>query len=130
MSVLAEQRKVIADALTAGGITAHTTVPDKWTPPGAFVGPGDPYITREAAFANGGEIVNHQVTIVTARGTNGVRADELDELILDALDVLDGLADQGFGVGDVQQPGTVSVNGQAHLGVAIQVATEINRQHS
>lgn len=131
MSILADQRQVIADALRAAGITAHTTVPDKWVPPGAFVGPGEPYITRQVdGVAFGGEVVNHMVTLIVERGTNDERADELDDLILQALGALDGLEPQGFGVGDVQQPGQLSVNGQPHLGVAVEVAIEINRRNS
>lgn len=130
MSVFADQRRAIVAALEAGGIRAATTVPDKWTPPGAFVGPGDPYVTRQAdGLSFGAEVVRHLVTLVVARGTNDQRADELDEVILTALGLLDGLIDQGFGVGDVQQPGQVSINGQRHFGVSIEVTAEINRQH-
>jgi hypothetical protein len=124
--VLAQQRQQIADALKAAGLHAFTIVPEKWTPPGVFVGPGDPYITREGA-AFGGEVVNLAVTVVAARGTNDVRANELDDLVLRTLDVLYGLDEHGFGVGDVARPGSVAINSQTHLGTSIAIATEIHR---
>lgn len=123
--MLADHRTAITAALDAVGITAHTVVPERWAPPGVFVGPGDPYISREG-MTFGGEIVRYAVTLVVASGTNEVRAAELDALILRALDALYGLED--FDVADVERPGQVSINGEAHLATSIDVTTQIHRE--
>lgn len=105
--------------------------PDRFAPPAVFIGPGSPYITRQDATF-GGEIVRHQITAVVATGTNEARAIELDDLVLDVLGRLYDLPPWGehqqpWGVGDVQQPGQISVGNQPHLAVAIEVAIEIHR---
>lgn len=125
MTVLADLRTAIAERLTDAGLNAYATVPAKWTPPGVFVGPGDPYITHEEGTAFGVEVIRHQVTVVAAPGTNDIQADALDSLILNTLDALYDLDDHD--VGDVERPGQVSINGQAHLAVAITLSTQIRR---
>lgn len=126
MSVYADQRRQIRDVLTEAGINAYATAPERVTPPCAFVGPGDPYITRDGA-GMGAEIVRHAVTVVVAAGVNDQRADDLDEFIGTVLDALESLFDDGFDVGDVDQPGSVSINQQAHLGTVIAVSRETER---
>jgi hypothetical protein len=123
-NVFAEQRELIAGALSAAGVRAHTTVPARWTPPGAFVGPGDPYITREGANF-GCEVVRHRVTLVISAGTNETQADDLDNMIVKALDALYALED--FDTGDVRRPRKVAVNGQAYPGVFVDLLAEVNR---
>lgn len=125
MSVFRDQRESIRDALAGAGILAFATVPDRFNPPAAFVGPGDPYITREG-MNYGVEQVRHQVTLVTGAGVNDVRADELDKLILTALDALYSLEE--FDVGDVGRPGQVSLTGQSYLAAAIDLTAQIHRE--
>lgn len=113
---LAQLRTDLRDALDAAGLHAFTTVPEAWTPPGVFVGPDDPYLDFEGSTF-GGVLVHHQLTVVTAAGTNDVQADALDDLVLQIL-----RTDLGeHQVSQVAQPGQIAINGQAHLGVAIRL---------
>lgn len=124
MSVLGDLRTTVRDHLAAAELTAYLMKPERFAPPAVFIGPGDPYITRaDASF--GGETIRLLVTAVVASGTNEKRAAELDELVLDLLDALYALEE--FGVGDVQQPGQISINGEPHLATAIEIAAEIHR---
>lgn len=116
-------RAAVKDALTTGGMNAHVILPERVTPPLAWIAAGDPYITREGANF-GGEIVHHEVVVAVGAGVNEVKAEGLDDLILKALDALDA-AD--LHVSNVGQPGTVSIGGQKCLAVAIDVQTEIHR---
>lgn len=124
MSVFSEQRQQIAEAVGTPEVPAFSTLPSRFAPPAIFVGPGDPYITREG-MTFGGEQVRHQVTVVTAAGVNEQRADELDALIVNTLDALYVLED--FDVGEVGRPGQVSIGGQSYLAAAIDVTTQIHR---
>lgn len=124
MSDFSARRDALATALRQAGIPAFATKPDKFSPPAAFVGPGDPYITREGANF-GGEVLHHEVVVVTRSGVNDKRADDLDQLITKALDALYALDD--FDTGEVGRPGQINVSGQSHLAAAISVSCQIHR---
>lgn len=124
-NVLTDLRVAVKSVLTAAEFRTFTTVPDKVTPPCAFVSPGEPYITRDGATF-GGEIVRHQVVIVAAAGVNDVKAESLDTLLLRALDAL--AADDRWDVGDVDRPGQITLGGQAFLATAIELVQEIHRE--
>ena len=65
---------------------------------------------------------------IAARGTNEVNADQLDELVLQVLDAVRAAPELvEFTLGDVGQPGQALINGQPHLGVDIEIQTEIHR---
>ncbi len=124
MSVLSDLRDQVCSHLESAGLHAFTMKPDRFAPPAVFVGPGSPYVTREGAnFGN--ELVRHSVTVVAAAGTNEKRANDLDEDLLKALDALYVL--DGFGVGEVGQPGQIRVGGESYLATSIEVATDIHR---
>lgn len=117
-------RTDLKDLLVAAGFSAHTVIPERVAAPFAYVAPADPYITREGATF-GGEILHHYVVLVVGRGVNEKLADDLDTQLAQALDALDA-SDAHF-VREVEQPGSITIAGQAHVGVAIAVDTEIHR---
>lgn len=126
-NALTEVREKLATVLTDVGLHAFKTVPDRAVPPMVYVAPGSPYVSYEGA-AFRGEIVRCNVIPVASRGTNDGAAEELDDLVLKVLDALrqrEGLDE--FLVNDVGLPGQVTLNGQQHLAVAIEVQTEIQR---
>lgn len=135
-SPLAEVRSRLAEALSDGltehNVSAYSVVPETVSPPGVFVSPGQPYLTREGA-AFGGEVVNLEVTVVAEGGLNDYRADQLDELLLATLDVLYALeGTEGFEwlttgtiSGVVQVP--LNATGDTHLAATISVSHEIHR---
>lgn len=127
---LSDVRAAIADALTAAGLQAYKTVPDRAVPPLVYVAPGNPYVSYEGATFNG-QIVRCYLVPIAARGTNDVNAEQLDELVLQVLDAVRAAPELAeFTLGDVGQPGQVPINGQSHLGVDIEIQTEIHRPRS
>ena len=124
MSALTDTRQALATLLD-GAITdtkAFSEFPEKVTPPFVAVGPGDPYVDFEGATF-GGRNVRLIATFVTERGTNEVRAADLDEAIVTLVEKIED--DGSFMVTRVDQPGQLAINGQAHLGVPIHVLTQI-----
>jgi hypothetical protein len=117
-------RERIKAALATAGLHAFEIVPENLTPPAVWVAPADPYITREGAVF-GGEIVHHEVVVVTGAGVNAVQADALGGLIIATVDALD--TDPDLVVGDVGRPGQIAINGQKFLACAIAVDIEIHR---
>lgn len=114
-NLLSTLRDELVEALDANGITAHTTVPEVWTPPGVFVGPDLPYLDFEGATF-GGVLVHHQLTVVGPAGVNDVQVETLDDLILQ---ILAALPPGEWSVESVDQPGRIVLNGQNYLAAAI-----------
>lgn len=121
---LTELREQIKTQLQDAGLHAFTFVPERVTPPFAFVGPRDPYLTYEQA-AFGGVNVNNQVILVAGKGTNEAAAAELDQMIVTALAALD----DDFPAREVDQPGRITISGSGEfLAVSIGLTTEIRLQ--
>lgn len=104
------------------GLQAFSELPEKVTPPFLSVGPGDPYVEFEGATF-GHRRVRLLATIVGDVGTNDVRVAELDAYIVAIVEALD--ASDDYLVFQVDQPGQIAINGQAHLGATVQAFTEI-----
>lgn len=124
-NTLSDLRDAVKATLDAAGLRTFATVPDKVTPPCAFVSPGDPYLTRDGATF-GGEIVRHRVVVVTTAGVNDRTAQALDGLILQALDAL--YVSDDWDVESVGSPGSITLNGQSYLACAIELAQLIHRE--
>lgn len=123
-NALTDTRDRLKTALAEAGLTAHVTVPERVTPPLAFVAPGEPYLTPEGATF-GGEILRHEIVVVARAGVNDKKAADLDALIVTAVDALQTVEDQV--VEEVSRPGQISLGGQAFLATTIHVKTEIHR---
>lgn len=116
-------RGQLKTALVAADFFAFSTLPEKAPPPLVYVAAGDPYVTPVGATF-GGLVVNHQLVLVASAGVNEARADELDEMIAGVIDVIEGLGEFGYEVG---RPGSITIEGQDYLGVAIELQTETRR---
>lgn len=119
-----DARTKVKAAVAVGVANTFTVVPERATPPMAWVAPGDPYITREGATF-GGEILRFEVVLVASSGVNETQADELDGLITTAMDALD--LDDDLHVLDVGQPGRITIGTGKYLAAAIAVQLEIHR---
>lgn len=115
---LADLRQGLADLLSAAGIPAVASVPEVIDPPLAFVAPDDPYVDFDGGTF-GEAIAHHQVVLVVAAGDNDVQIGDLDEMVLAVLGAYQSGQLGDHVVVDVQQPGQLSINGQAHLAVGI-----------
>lgn len=125
MSSLTDWRVTIRDAIAAKGHTVHTTAPERPSPPLIFVGPSDPYLSREEGRAFGEEVLRLEVIPVAGKGVNDVKAEELDRMIDDCLAALDGI--EGLVVRRVDRPGQISLANQAYLACAVNVECEVYR---
>jgi hypothetical protein len=126
VSELVEARVALAQLLDGviEGATSFSEFPEAVIPPFIAVGPGDPYLDFGAEGVTFGRVrVNLAASFVADVGTNDVRAAELDSAVLAMVQVLE--ESEAFIVTRVDQPGQIGVNGLAHLGVSVIVATEI-----
>lgn len=96
--------------------------PENVTPPFIAVAPGQPYVEFEGATF-GHRRVRLAATIVADVGTNDVRVAELDAYIVAVVEAFD--ASDDYIVYQVDQPGQVAINGQAHMGASVLAFTEI-----
>lgn len=111
--------------LLNGAITdvpAYPEVPEKALPPFIVIAPGDPWLDFEGA-PFGHCRVHLDATLVSARGTNDVRAGELRRGAVAIAKIVDDDAD--FAVTQIGQPGALAINGQEHLAVSVSALTEI-----
>lgn len=125
MSALSETRGRLAGLLDnlITGVPAFSELPERVVPPFIAVGPGDPYIEFEGSTF-GFRRVRLAATFVTGVGTNDVRASELDAAIVAIVEAVDDSGD--FMVTQVDQPGQISIGGQACLGASVLALTEIS----
>lgn len=105
-----------------GTVKVFDHMPEKVSPPFVMVGPSFPYVDF-AGMPFGGRRIHLAVIVVAGRGSNDAEVDALDEL---TEKVLAGVADtDDFIATEVGQPGPVPVNNQRHLGLAVEVITEV-----
>lgn len=82
MSVLADTRREVADALAAVGFHADTVMPERPVPPLAVVLPGDEYVTQaEPRTFCVDFVVTLDVVLIMAAGANAAEVDALDAAI-------------------------------------------------
>lgn len=118
-TTLEQLRKDTASRLTAAGVPAWAFVPERITPPAAVVLPDHPYVSGDEADGLtmcGNFRVRLRVNVLAGPGTNELTADNLDELVVQAVNELDR---GGFATLTVSEPAEVELNGAAYLGTVI-----------
>lgn len=83
MNALTQTRMDVADTLTAAGLNAVDTIPERITPPVAVIMPGSPYVEDGTTFTN--TLIRLVVRVITANATNETMANQLDDAIADTL---------------------------------------------
>ncbi len=124
MTTLSGLRADLRTKLTNAGFFAFTIIPEKVSPPFVAVAPDDPYIAYEAGagLSFGEAFVRHRLVLVVEAGSNDVKADALDALILQVL-AIDFDPHQ---VVSVDEPGSIPINGQTHLGTSVNLIVPAN----
>lgn len=124
LNPLAQLRADLRDKLTAADFRTFSIVPEKVTPPFAYVAPDEPYIdfAGETGLNFGEAQVYHRIGLVVAAGVNEVKADDLDAFVLRLLQ----LDLSPHVVQSIDEPGPVRINGQAHLAAIAHVTTQLN----
>lgn len=123
MTTLEQARATLRDALKSAGMDAFSVTPEVADPPFAYAAPDEPYLSPDGA-SFGQLIARHQVVLIASAGVNEATADELDQMIVTAVRAIDDAVDT-FEVG---RPGTIGLNSQSYLAVAISTTTEISIQ--
>lgn len=120
MSVLSDLRKDTAAKLAGLSVPVLPSIPEQLPPPCAFLSPGSPYVETNFEGKNFGEsLVNFELTLVVDAGGNDVQSDALDDLLVEALAVIDPIADLYPGSAE---PGVISMNGQSYLACFLTVS--------
>lgn len=122
MSTLDRLRADLRDKLKAEGFNAFSVIPKRVAAPFVSVAPDEPYIDIAGAAENelmwGEYLVNHRLVVVAKNGGNEAEADSLDQMLVRLLR-LDLAPHRVLFVGE---PGSLLVNGQEHLAVAIHLS--------
>jgi hypothetical protein len=121
MSTLPQLRADLCEKLKTLDFNTFSIIPEVVTPPFAAVAPSEPYIEFSDAddLAYDEVIVNHRIILVAEAGANDKQADDLDLMVVKVLQLdLDP-----FLLNSVGEPGRINVNGQTHLGVAVNVSS-------
>ena len=103
MNPLTQARNDVADLLSAAGINAYAYMPDRAAPPLVAVTGGNPYVEAGNTMTN--DLVRFTVRVVLTPGDAGVRAEELDDMVLA---VSDTLANNGWAL-TVNEPGSITI---------------------
>lgn len=83
MNALSTTRADVATVLTAAGLNAVYSIPDRITPPVAVIMPGSPYVEDGTTYTN--NLIRLVVRVITNAASNEVMADDLDAAISSAL---------------------------------------------
>lgn len=122
MSALSDARAAVAARFAEFSATVSESVPEMISPPCAFLVPGEPYVTANFQGMNFGEsLLNLGLILAVERGGNDVQADGLDDLIVEAVALVEN--DATLFLDDVSRPEGVVLNGQRFLGTIVNFST-------
>lgn len=113
-------------------LAVYTTAPEEPEPddddqadagsayPLVYVLPGEPYLDFPEGTPFGCALMHCNVSVVSAAGTSDKEAEEVDDMIAAVLAALFDL-DDDWAIGEVQQPGKVVLNNEAHLACPVEL---------
>jgi hypothetical protein len=116
MNTLKSVRQEISVQLSAAGISNYEFVPSRVNVPAAIIEPGSPYMEQGETFAD--FTVRMNVVLLVAGTTNDTATDELDQLIVNAIDALDT-----FDIEAVGSPEGFELNAAQYLGSRLNLVT-------
>ena len=114
---LKSSRQEIKLQLTPLAEQVYETIPARVNAPCFIVSPGSPYVEEGETFTD--FAVRFEVVALAGVATNEVISEELDTLIINALDALDT-----WGIEGVDTPSQFEINGANYLGTRINVVAE------
>lgn len=125
MSALTDVRADLKGLLdgVVGGAPAFTELPEVAMAPFAIVAPGEPYVEFPEGLPFGWCRANLLACFYVAWGSNDVMTAALDDAALAIIAAVE--ASDDFIVVQVDQPGEVPINGQRHLGIAVEIVTDV-----
>ena len=125
MTDLADVNQALATLLVDAveGVPVYPELPEVAPPPFIVIGPGEPWVDFEGA-PFGRCRLHLAATFVADVGTNDVRVNELTAAVLAIMRTVNDSDD--FMVVQVDQPGQISISGQAHLAASVQTLTEVD----
>lgn len=128
-NVLADARAEVAAALDADAVHAIDHEPARVTPPVALVAPVAPYLTTPSPAQVGLYQLRLRVRLVTDLADADVATDALDQLVCNAIPVIEGIDrpghPEGWAVVEVGDHYTLVTNGAAFPAVDLTCQTTI-----
>lgn len=116
MNTLKSVRQEIGFQLGAVGIPHYEFIPSRVNVPAALIEPGSPYMEQADTFA---EFTIRMSVVLLVSGSNNEEAtDELDQLIVTAIDALDT-----FDIESVSSPDGFEINAAQYLGTRVNLIT-------
>lgn len=106
-NAITQVRIDLAEDLTTAGFKASDHIPKRIVPPVAIISARSPYLEAGRTYVEWS--VNLVVTLIAATAENSIATNALDQLIEDALNVLD--------VSEVGQPYMLTANNATYLAV-------------
>ena len=119
MNSLTQTRQDVVDVLTAAGLNAFTTIPDRATPPLVGVSHDNPYV--EDGPTMNAYTVHLAIRIVGQPGSADVAAEAIDAMVCQ---VITALAPDQWSI-TVNGPGVMTVGNAEMPAVDISIANEI-----
>ena len=123
--MLTDARQALKDLLDGqlDGASVFTELPETVMAPFAVVAPGEPYLEFPEGIPFGSARVNLLACFYVAWGSNDVMTAALDQAALAIVAAVNDSED--FLAIQVDQPGEVAINGQRHLGIAVEIVTDV-----
>ena len=121
MATLSELREDLAELVgTVTGTPAFSYLLERPTPPVSMISPSNPYVVGdEEGNAFGEYRVNFRVDMVAPNSTNQTKVSSIDDSIAQ---LLNGLENAGWLVGNVSSPYGLELNGALFLAVTLDVS--------
>lgn len=117
MTSLKEVKADLAGFLSAAGLNAKPTVPERVTPPVAVVQAGSIYVQRGGTFTT--DLVSLEVVLVAGKATNATSENKLDDMINTTITALKDVDE--LEAYEVQQPFELQTSGASFLAVIVTV---------
>ena len=116
-NTLKAARDELALLLTSAGVSVHSYIPERITPPVAVIEPGSPYMEEGTTFCE--FQVRFNVVLLAAHATNENATNHLDQAICDIIDKVDT-----FDLEGVEQPLAFEAGTASYLGTRLSFVTE------
>lgn len=116
-NTLTDTRAALRTLLTGAGLQVVSYLPERPTPPLVIVTTGQPYVQRAERY--GQHTITLTTLLLTAKATNEVMTEQLDEMIATlAITVWNS---DGFDLGPVDSPSQFTVGTANYLGTTVDV---------
>ena len=113
----AARQEIRVELTSTGEGQVYEFIPPKPVAPCFVIAPGAPYISQGQAFTD--FTCRFEILILSGSATNEAETDNLDRLIVEAIDALDT-----WFIEEVETPTQFEINGNLYLGAKLQISQD------